>query len=121
MRASFFYLVHQELARAAEAVYLSRSFFTHTAIAEQIVNELACGEGGRVHGAKCLATLAGVAGGSRGVIPVLVPVLCASGSPVPNVVRGRVCKILFCGSGVTAPVVGATASEEHLEHLECSH
>ena len=33
----------------------------HTAIAEQIVNELACGEGGRVHGAKCLAVLAGVA------------------------------------------------------------
>ena len=33
----------------------------HTAIAEQIVNELACGEGGRVHGAKCLAILAGVA------------------------------------------------------------
>jgi len=33
----------------------------HTAIAEQIVNELACGGGGRVHGAKCLATLAGVA------------------------------------------------------------
>ena len=33
----------------------------HTAIAEQIVNELASGEGGRVHGAKCLAVLAGVA------------------------------------------------------------
>ena len=32
-----------------------------TAIAEQIVNELASGEGGRVHGAKCLAVLAGVA------------------------------------------------------------
>ena len=30
-------------------------------IAEQVVNELACGGGGRVHGAKCLATLAGVA------------------------------------------------------------
>ena len=27
----------------------------------QIVNELACGEGSRVHGAKCLAVLAGVA------------------------------------------------------------
>ena len=37
------------------------SVVLHTAIAEQIVNELACGEGGRVHGAKCLATLAGVA------------------------------------------------------------
>ena len=33
----------------------------HTAIAEQTVNELANGEGGRVHGAKCLAVLAGVA------------------------------------------------------------
>ena len=33
----------------------------HTAIAEQIVNELACGGGGRVHGAKCLAALSGVA------------------------------------------------------------
>ena len=39
------------------------SVVLHTAIgiAEQIVNELASGEGGRVHGAKCLATLAGVA------------------------------------------------------------
>ena len=38
------------------------SVVLHTAIAEQTVNlELACGEGGRVHGAKCLATLAGVA------------------------------------------------------------
>ena len=36
------------------------SVVLHTAIAEQIVNELACGEGGRV-GAKCLAVLAGVA------------------------------------------------------------
>ena len=43
------------------------------------------GEGGRVHGAKCLAVLAGVAylGGSRGV-PVLVPVRA---SPVPSVLR----------------------------------
>ena len=49
VRASFFYLVHQELARAAEAAYLRHS---HTAIAEQIVNELACGEGGRVHGGR---------------------------------------------------------------------
>ena len=46
-------------ARAAEAAYLS--LVLHTAIAEQIVNELACGGGGRVHGAKCLAALAGVA------------------------------------------------------------
>ena len=37
------------------------SVVLHTAIAEQIVNELASGEGGRVHGAKCLAALAGVA------------------------------------------------------------
>ena len=37
------------------------SVVLHTAIAEQIVNELACVEGGRVHGAKCLAALAGVA------------------------------------------------------------
>ena len=37
------------------------SVVLHTAIAEQIVNELASGEGGRVHGAKCLAVLAGVA------------------------------------------------------------
>ena len=28
---------------------------------QRVVNELACGGGGRVHGAKCLATLAGVA------------------------------------------------------------
>ena len=34
------------------------SVVLHTAIAEQIVNELANGEGGRVHGAKCLAVLA---------------------------------------------------------------
>ena len=49
------------------------SVVLHTAIAEQIVNELANGEGGRVHGAKCLAVLAGRSrlGGSRGV-PVLV-------------------------------------------------
>ena len=33
------------------------SVVLHTAIAEQIVNELANGEGGRVHGAKCLAVL----------------------------------------------------------------
>jgi len=37
------------------------SVVLHTAIAEQVVNELACGEGGRVHGAKCLTVLAGVA------------------------------------------------------------
>ena len=37
------------------------SVVLHTAIAEQIVSELASGEGGRVHGAKCLAVLAGVA------------------------------------------------------------
>ena len=37
------------------------SVVLHTAIAEQVVNELACGGGGRVHGAKCLAALAGVA------------------------------------------------------------
>ena len=37
------------------------SVVLHTAIAEQVVNELACGGGGRVHGAKCLAVLAGVA------------------------------------------------------------
>ena len=37
------------------------SVVLHTAIAEQVANELACGGGGRVHGAKCLATLAGVA------------------------------------------------------------
>ena len=40
---------------------LFESVVLHTAIAEQIVNELANGEGGRVHGAKCLAVLAGVA------------------------------------------------------------
>ena len=34
----------------------SQSFFTRPS-PEQIVNELACGEGGRVHGAKCLAVL----------------------------------------------------------------
>ena len=42
------------------------SVVLHTATAEQIVNELAwslrrAGEGGRVHGAKCLTVLAGVA------------------------------------------------------------
>ena len=69
-----FFLV--ELASCRSSV--SQSLFTRghghlAAIAEQIVNELACGEGGRVHGAKCLAVLAGVAclGGSRGV-PVSV-------------------------------------------------
>ena len=62
---------------------------TRGAIAEQIVNELANGEGGRVHGAKCLAVLAGVAylGGSSGV-PVLVPVRA---SPVPSPVPSVVC------------------------------
>ena len=39
----------------------SQSFFTRPSQTEQVVNELACGGGGRVHGAKCLATLAGVA------------------------------------------------------------
>ena len=54
------------------------------------MNELANGEGGRVHGAKCLAVLAG--GGSSGV-PVLVPVRA---SPVPSVVRGNfVVKFFF--------------------------
>ena len=38
----------------------------HTAIAEQVVNELACGGGGRVHGANCLAAFAG---GSRRRLP----------------------------------------------------
>ena len=37
------------------------SVVLHTAIAEHIVNELASGEGGRVHGAKFPAVLAGVA------------------------------------------------------------
>ena len=57
------------------------------------MNELACGEGGRVHGAKCLAVLAGVSiGGSRGV-PVLVPVRASL--PVrPSVVRESVVTFL---------------------------
>ena len=47
---------------AARAAEQRISVVLHTAIAEQIVNALACGEGGRVrHGAKCLAVLAGVA------------------------------------------------------------
>ena len=33
----------------------------HTAVAWQTVNELACGESGIVHGAKCIAVLNGVA------------------------------------------------------------
>ncbi|EOD38782.1 hypothetical protein EMIHUDRAFT_224195 [Emiliania huxleyi CCMP1516] len=68
------------------------SVVLHTAIAEQVVNELACGGGGRVHGAKCLAALAGVGlGGSRGV-PVLVPVRA---SPVPSVVRVMLVKFFL--------------------------
>ena len=52
-------LDHQELAGGLQKQRIS--VVLHTAIAEQIVNELACGEGGRVHGAKCFAVLAGVA------------------------------------------------------------
>ena len=33
----------------------------HTAVAWQTVNELACGDSGIVHGAKCIAVLNGVA------------------------------------------------------------
>ena len=39
----------------------SREFFWHTAVAWQTVNELACGDSGIVHGAKCIAVLNGVA------------------------------------------------------------
>ena len=55
-------------AAAPMAVTASVMKGGHTAVekkkprlAEQIVKELACGGGGRVHGAKCLAALAGVA------------------------------------------------------------
>ena len=37
------------------------SVVLHTAVAWQTVNELACGESGTVHGAKCIAVLNGVA------------------------------------------------------------
>ena len=37
------------------------SVVLHTAVAWQTVNELACGESGIVHGAKCIAVLNGVA------------------------------------------------------------
>ena len=37
------------------------SVVLHTAVAWQTVNELACGDSGIVHGAKCIAALNGVA------------------------------------------------------------
>ena len=37
------------------------SYILHTAVAWQTVNELACGDSGIVHGAKCIAVLNGVA------------------------------------------------------------
>ena len=37
------------------------SVVLHTAVAWQTVNELACGDSGIVHGAKCIAVLNGVA------------------------------------------------------------
>ena len=37
------------------------SVVLHTAVAWQTVNELACGDSGMVHGAKCIAVLNGVA------------------------------------------------------------
>ena len=54
-RKRFFFLHETRLGLQKQRI----SVVLHTAIAEQIVNELACGEGGRVHGAKCLAVLAG--------------------------------------------------------------
>ena len=70
----FFFVLQNKLTRAQyldEVTWTTKNWLglqkqrisvvLHTAIAEQIVNELACGEGGRVHGAKCLAVLAGVA------------------------------------------------------------
>ena len=50
---------HQELARAADAALVC--VVLHTAVAWQTVNELACGDSGIVHGAKCIAVLNGVA------------------------------------------------------------
>ena len=53
------------------------SVVLHTAIAEQIVNELACGEGGQVHGASVpRAALAGIA--------LVYAAICMSLSPKKN-------------------------------------
>jgi len=46
-----------ETFRAGRRIYRSRVAFAQA----RRPNELASGEGGRVHGAKCLAVLAGVA------------------------------------------------------------
>ena len=61
--SAFFCALQQDhfLQQGAEGAAGPLSVVLHMAIAEQIVNELANGEGGRVHGAKCLAVLAGVA------------------------------------------------------------
>ena len=44
------------------------SVVLHTAVAWQTVNELACGESGIVHGAKCIAVLNGSRLGGSGLI-----------------------------------------------------
>ena len=81
------------------------SVVLHTAIAEQIVNELACGEGGRVHGAKELSA----SPSSQESLRRLPWCTCVSASARQSraqcCAREFCCKILF----------------EHLEHLECSH
>ena len=85
------------------------SVVLHTAIAEQIVNELACGEGGRVHGAKCLAALAGVA---YRRLPLCVPVLVPAPEHAPSLAGTQ---------SVPCPVSFVRGSfVEHLEHLACS-
>ncbi|EOD04225.1 hypothetical protein EMIHUDRAFT_221330 [Emiliania huxleyi CCMP1516] len=50
--------VREILRRAADVL---QNKLTRAQYLDEVVNELACGGGGRVHGVKCLATLAGVA------------------------------------------------------------
>ena len=54
------YFRHAFYKNKSSAFSERRNSFAHGHRREQIVDELACGEGGRVHGAKCLAVLAGV-------------------------------------------------------------
>ena len=49
------YFRHAFYKNRSSAFSERRNSFAHGHRREQIVNELACGEGGRVHGAKCLA------------------------------------------------------------------
>ena len=60
-------IIQKDSKREMIKIYFSSSSMQrlsvvlHTAVAWQTVNELACGDSGIVHGAKCIAVLNGVA------------------------------------------------------------